>query len=90
VPGKVSMANVPENSEQPGLDGRAAPAVETTLRAEKTFLDGILCVRPISHQEISELVGVIETWKRGLSKTLGTVGHGFVIVGHHISAARFT
>jgi hypothetical protein len=76
VPAKIRMANVPENSEQPGLDGRTAPVVETTLRAEKAFLDGILCVRLIAHEEISEPIGVIETWKRDLSKALGTVGHG--------------
>jgi hypothetical protein len=90
VPGEIRMANIPENSEQPRLDGRTAPVVETTPRAEKAFLNRILCADPISHQEISELVSVIETWKHGLSKTLGTVGHGFVIVGHRISAARFT
>lgn len=88
LPREVRLANIPEHRKQPGLDG--VPAVKTTQRAAKTSFDGIFCVRSALHQEESQPIGVIEAWKRGLSKTSNTIGYGFVMLRHHNLADRFT
>jgi hypothetical protein len=90
LPGEIRMANAPEDSEQPRLDSRAAPAIGTVQRETKAFLDGVLCFRSILQQEIGQPVGVIETWQRGLAKSLDTAGYSVAMVAHHNFADRFT
>src|SRR6478609_10942043 len=84
VPGDFRIADVSQNREQPGPDRDALPVVEMAQRARVAFLYGVLRVRPVPHQGISELVGVIAQWKSRVSKTSSALLCAFVEAHHRV------